>query len=106
MTAVTFCAIRPSWATPNHEGKRSGKLGGVEGTNYITEPAVSVDNNKNIDDNEFGSLASRLINAAVAATAVNNNADNVEDPTLLSTTLQHHGRHPTRTQICLDSRSI
>jgi len=60
--------------TPNHEGKNSRKLDGAEGTNYIAEPAASDDNPKNNDDNEFGSLASRLMNAAAA---VDNNADNV-----------------------------
>jgi hypothetical protein len=87
MTAVTLCAVTPSQAILNHEGKGSGKLCGVEGTNYITEPAASDDDNKihkNNDDNEFRSLVSRLINAAMAATAVNNNADNVKDTTLLS----------------------
>jgi hypothetical protein len=91
MTAVTFCAVTPSWATLNHEGKGSGKLGGAEGTDYITEPAASDDDNKNNDDNEFGLLASRLINAAVAATAVNNNNTQVTLKTLLSTALQHYG---------------
>ena len=82
-------------------GKR--KLGGVEGTNYITEPAASDDDdNENDDDNEFGSLASRLINAATAAAAVGNGTDNAEDPTLLSTALQPWCRRPTHTQIRLE----
>jgi hypothetical protein len=84
-------------------GKR--KLGGAdsEGTNYVAEPAASDnDDNENDDDTEFGSLASRLINAATATAAVGNNTDNAEDPTLLSTALQPHRRCPTRTQIRLE----
>ena len=86
MTAVIFHAITLSWATSNHKWKGSRKLDGEEGTNYIAEPATSDDDNKNNDENEFGLWASRLINAAAA---VNNNTDDVEDPTLLSTDLQH-----------------
>jgi hypothetical protein len=74
----------------------------VEGANYITKPAASDNNdNKNDDDNEFGLLASRLINAATAAAAVGNNANNAEDPTLLSTVSQPWCHCPTHTQIHL-----
>ena len=55
LTAVTFCTIMPSWATLNHEGKRSRKSGDAEDTNYITKPAASDDDNKNDDDYEFES---------------------------------------------------
>jgi hypothetical protein len=82
------------------QGKR--KLGGADGANYVAEPAASDnDNNKKDDDNVFRSLASRLINTATAAAAVGNNADNAEDPILLSTASQPRRRCPTRTQICL-----
>jgi hypothetical protein len=78
------------------------KIGNHYSANYVAEPAASDNNdNEHDDDSEFGLLASRLINAATAAAAVGNNADNAEDPTLLSTVLQPQRRRPTRTQIRL-----
>jgi hypothetical protein len=108
MTTVTFCTVTPSWATPNHEGKGSKKLGGAEDTNYIAEPAASDKNNG--DNNEFAmssdhwQAGSSSLNAAATAAAVDNNADDVEDPTIHCFAISWPP-YSTRTQIPLDSKS-
>ena len=71
----------------------------MEGENCVAE-AVSSDSNDNNND-EFGSLASRLFNTATDANAVVNNTTNMADAPIPSTDLWLHRRHPTRTQICL-----
>lgn len=78
-------------------GKR--KLGASEGANCVTE-AVPSDFDDN-DNNKFGSLASRLINAATDANTVINNIADMADAPISSTDSQPCHHRPTHTQIRL-----
>jgi hypothetical protein len=75
-------------------GKR--KLGASEGANCVTE-AVPSDFDDN-DNNKFGSLASRLINAATDANTVINNIADMADAPISSTDSQPCHHRPTHTQ--------
>ena len=82
------------------EPREKRKLGASEGANYVAE-AVPSDSDNN--DNEFGSLANRLINAATDTNAVDNDAADTADPPVPFADSQARCRRPTCTQIRLEN---